>query len=276
MMMMKRSRSGSIRKLLATMALAILTVAIPASVGSQQNPTQWNAQQVELSRAELEQLLVRYEETAGSSAYSTTLREQARREAGLIRTRLTAGDFQVGDQVAVAVESEANLTGAFVVQPGPSLALPVIGRISLEGVLRSELQPHLQQEIGRYIRNPVVHARSSVRLMITGGVGQGGYHVVPTSTVFTDMLMMAGGPVADAMLQNIRVERANRVIWEGPALQQAIIEGRTLDQLSIQAGDHVIVPVRSERGGFFQTAMGVATGLGSIVFLISMLSNLFR
>jgi protein involved in polysaccharide export with SLBB domain len=265
-------------QMLRTFILVVsLTISIAGAAHAQAPaPDQWNAQQVELSRADLESLLLRYEETAASTAYSGTLREQARREAALIRTRLTAGDFQVGDQIALVVESEGNLTGGFIVQPGPSIALPVIGRISLEGVLRSELQPHLQQEIGRYIRNPVVHARSSVRLMITGGVGQGGFHVVPTSTVFTDMLMMAGGPVADAMLQDIRVERANRVIWEGPALQQAIIEGRTLDQLSIQAGDHIIVPVRSERGGFFRSAMGVATGLGSVVFLISMLSGLFR
>jgi protein involved in polysaccharide export with SLBB domain len=257
---------------------ALVLLALPlvmAGVVNAQGTDQWNPQQVELSRAELETLLARYDETAASGAYSATLREQARREATLIRNRLTQGDFQVGDQIALIVEGETALTGGFVVQTGPALVLPVIGRISLEGVLRSELQPHLQREIGRYIRNPVVQARASVRLMITGGVSQGGYHVVPTSTVFTDMLMIAGGPVANAMLQNIRVERANRVIWEGPALQQAIIEGRTLDQLSIQAGDHVIVPVKGEGGGILRNAYAVAAGLGSIVFLIATISGLF-
>ncbi len=257
---------------------ALVLLALPlalAGTAHAQAASQWNPQQVELSRAELETLLARYDETAASSAYSATLREQARREAALIRNRLTQGDFQVGDQIALMVEGEANLSSAFVVQTGPAVVLPVIGRISLEGVLRSELQPHLQREIGRYIRNPVVHARSSVRLMITGGVGQGGYHVVPTSTVFTDMLMLAGGPAGNAMLQNIRVERGNRVIWEGPALQQAIIEGRTLDQLSIQAGDHVIVPVKGEGRNVLRSAYAAAAGLGSIVFLIATISGFF-
>jgi protein involved in polysaccharide export with SLBB domain len=226
-----------------------------------------------LSRGELEELLARYDETAGSNAYSSALREQARREANLIRGRLEGGDFRVGDQIALQVEGEQALTSTFAVQAGPALVLPEIGSISLAGVLRSELQAHLGTEIARYIRDPVVRARSSIRLMITGAIGQSGYHVVPTNAVFSDLLMAAGGPANNARLERIRVERSSRVIWEGDALQQAIIEGRTLDQMSIQAGDHVVVPVRSASG--FAGSLRILGTVTSVIAVIVSLRRIF-
>jgi protein involved in polysaccharide export with SLBB domain len=229
--------------LLLLLLLAGLLVA-PRSLPAQQG--MWDGQQVELSRAELERLLHEFEGLSESRAYSSVMRGQARREADLIRARLERGDFQIGDQIALTVEGEAGLTGGFVVQAGPRIVLPLLGPVSLAGVLRSELESHLEEEVGRYVRSPTVRARSSIRIMVTGAIGSPGYLVVPTDLVFTDVLMAAGGPGGNAELAKIRVERNSQPIWNGAALQQAIIEGRTLDQLSIQAGDHVIVPDRQE------------------------------
>lgn len=229
---------------------------------------------MELSRADLDSLLVTYEQTAGSSAYSGAFREQARREAVMIRERLTKGDFQLGDQITLVVEGEEALTGGFTVQSGPALLLPAVGAISLAGILRSELETHLQQELARYIREPRVQARSSIRLMLTGGIGQTGYHVLPTSTVLSDVLMAAGGLSPKAKLEDIRVERGDRVIWHGAALQEAIIQGRTLDQLSIRAGDHIRVPVKGE-GGAGEMLRTVATVAGPIALLTGVLLRIF-
>jgi protein involved in polysaccharide export with SLBB domain len=258
------------------LALAILAALSLGSVsGASAQTPRWDPQQIELSRAELDSLLARFERTAAAGAYSSGLREQARREAALIRARLAEGDFQVGDQVALTVEGEESLTGAFVVQAGPALVLPQIGRVSLGGVLRSELEPHLRGELGRFIRDPVVHARSSIRLVVSGGVGKAGYHVVPTSTVFSDLLMVAGGPARDARLKEMRVERGDRVIWHGDALQQAIIEGRTLDQLSIRAGDHVVVPEKSGSGGLARALQTTGMVVGPITLLVGTLMQIF-
>lgn len=228
-----------LHRLLGVLAAAAILATIPLDARAQ---TEWNADGVQLSRAELEEILSRYESTVESRAYSAELREGARREAELIRARLEQGDFQVGDQVSLSVEGEETLTGVFTVASGPALVLPVIGSISLRGVLRSELETHLREELSRYIRDPVVHARASIRLMITGGVAKAGYYVVPTNIVVSDLFSVAGGTSSSADLQRLRVERRNEPIWTGAVLQQAIIEGRTLDQMSIRAGDHVIVP----------------------------------
>lgn len=240
-----------------------------------QQTTTWDARQVQVSRAELDSLLAQYDQAASAGAYSSDLRDQARREANLIRTRLAEGDFQPGDQIAVSVEGEEKLSGGYVVQPGPTLSLPDIGGISLRGVLRSELEDHLKTELQRFIRSPTVQTRSSVRLMITGSVGKAGYHVLATNTVFPDALLVAGGPSGNAALENIRVERAGRVIWAGGALQQAIIEGRTLDQLSMRAGDHIIVPANTPSRSFSRSVRRVATTVGPFLLLTRLLMRIF-
>lgn len=231
--------------LLASAALLAAFAAAPAAAQAPV-PDPWQSQ---LSRTRLAELLLVYDSAAASPAFSDATRTQARREGALIRGRLSEGDFQVGDQIALVVEGEEALTGTFVVQPGPLLILPELGEIPLRGVLRSELQEHLQTELARYLRSPVVHARASIRVLVTGAVGRAGYHVLSTETLLADALMAAGGPTAGAQVDRLRIERAGTTIWDGELLQQAILEGRTLDQMSLRAGDRIDLPAqRGETG----------------------------
>jgi protein involved in polysaccharide export with SLBB domain len=252
----------------------LLTTSMPGAVAAQDRG--WDAAQIQLSRTDLEQLLARYEANAGSPAYSDALRAQARRQAGLIRARLEQGDFQIGDQIALSVEGEEPLTSTFVVQDGPSIVLPVIGTLSLRGVLRSELEPHLRTAIGKYIRDPAVQARSSIRIMIMGAVVKRGYFVVPADMVVSDLLTLAGGPSPTARLDELQVQRGGEELWGGEAFQQAIIEGRTLDQLGFRAGDQLFVPAGS--GGALQTLQSlryVGAAIGGLALLTRVVMTFF-
>ncbi|MDR0787720.1 MAG: polysaccharide biosynthesis/export family protein [Gemmatimonadota bacterium] len=199
-----------------------------------------------MTRAQLRSLLAEYENTAASSANSGAVRDRARTDAELIRHRLDAGDFQTGDQIVLTVEGEPTLTAAFSVEAGPALQLPGIGSIPLAGVLRSELQDHLRQQLARYLRDPVITARSSIRILVSGQVTEAGYKLLPTNTVISDVLSYAGGATSTADIPRIQIERGNEVIWDPAALQVAIVQGRTLDQMNLRAGDHLVVPVLRE------------------------------
>jgi protein involved in polysaccharide export with SLBB domain len=220
---------------------------------------------IQLTREQLKALLARYEQSSQSSAYSAELRGRAEQEAQLVRDRLEHGDFKIGDQISLVVEREEALTDTFVVQAGPAIVLPTVGSIPLDGILRSELEPHLTQQLQRFIRDPVVHARSLFRVVITGAVGHPGFFVIPAEALLTDALMTAGGPAANAKLEKIRIERSGRPIWEGAALQQAITEGRTVDQLSLTAGDHIVVPQASGQKFGWETILGAASSLALLV-----------
>lgn len=207
---------------------------------------QYDPRRVGVSRSDLDSLLARLDRTAESQAYSSQLRTRARFEAGMIRRRMRDGDFQIGDRILLTVAGESALTDTFAVEAGRVLNLPNIGVVPLTGVLRSELEPSLQKTLGQYLRDPQVRARALMRVSVLGDVGQPGFYVVPTNLVLTDVLMQAGGPGRTAELTKIYIERGSEKIWEGEPLQQAITEGRTLDQLSLVAGDRIYVPTQKK------------------------------
>ena len=242
---------------------AVLCVGVLSSAAAQVGGGRFDPRRAELTRPELEQLLADLDATAASVAYSERLRARARAEATLVRKRLAEGDFQVGDRVLLMVEGEAAMNDTFVVELGRVLTLPVIGPVRMAGVLRSELQAHLTQTISRYLRDPVVHAQSLMRLSITGAVAQPGFYTLPTNLVFTDALMAAGGPISTAVLEKITVERGREKLWEGEAMQQALNDGRTLDQMYLQAGDRIVVPQKTP-GGFSSGLRNISIGIGLI------------
>jgi polysaccharide export outer membrane protein len=220
-----------------------LTVTLAATATAQaQRFTDWDPKRVLATREALQDLLTRLEQVQQSSAYSGRLKVDARMQSALIRQRLAEGDFQVGDRLLVQVEGEPQLTDTFTVTAGRVITVPVVGQFPLSGVLRAELESSLKTFLAKFLREPVVHARSLMPLSLLGEVTRPGFYTVPTEVPLTATLMQAGGPTRDAKLTEIKVERDGRTIWEGDALQRAITEGRTLDQLNLRAGDQVIVP----------------------------------
>jgi protein involved in polysaccharide export with SLBB domain len=222
------------------------------------------------TRAGLEALLAHQEQVAASPGASRGARDAARREAEEIRRRLEEGDFQVGDRILLSVDGHEELTETFTVTAGRVLVLPSIGEIGLAGVLRSELQSTLTEQVGRYIRNPSVQARSMIRISVLGEVAQPGYYVVSTESLVTDALMLAGGPGPRARLPAMRIQRGSERVWAGDELQAAITEGRTLDQLALRAGDQIMVPARTvsrfeEYGRTFLWIVPAVVGLISIL-----------
>jgi protein involved in polysaccharide export with SLBB domain len=248
----------------------LLSLLLPLSAGAAagQATTERSASPWQMSRPEMERSLARYETVATSGPGDRDTRMRARQEAALLRSRLTDGDFQPGDRVVLYVEGEPALSDTFVVSQERALQLPLLGEIPLRGVLRAELQPYLQQQIARQIRNPVVRAQSMMRLAVFGGVGRPGFYLIPSSELLTEVIMAAGGPANGARMNKVYVERGGQRIWQGAALQDAIIEGRTLDQLSLRAGDRVVVPTGTSLSNVNQVAW-IASTLVSLGYLLT-------
>ena len=169
------------------------------------------------------------------------------------------------------------ISDTFAVSEGHILVLQDIGEVPLEGVLRSELEPYVAEYLARYIRNPQVQARSLIPITIVGGVANPGFYTVPSQLRIDDALMIAGGPTALAQLDRLRIERAGRRIWEGAPLQQAIVDGRTLDQLNIRGGDQIHLPARGGTlGSWYQslrTFMLLLTIPAAIITMIAIFSG---
>ena len=78
----------------------------------------------------------------------------------LFGSALRTGDFQAGDEVALLIEGGGVVQwDTLTVEAGPLIDVPTLGPILLEGVLRSELETHIEVELGRFIQLPRVQAR---------------------------------------------------------------------------------------------------------------------
>jgi protein involved in polysaccharide export with SLBB domain len=232
------------------LVLAIALVSLLARGASAQSPADGTGTAAGLAatRPGLEARAARLEQAALAPNQTGASRAAAAREAAEIRQRLADGDFRVGDRIVLAVEGEPALSDTFTVALGTVLPLPTIGDVSLAGVLRSELKSYVTRRLGESLRDPVVRARAYVRLSIQGAVAKPGYYGVPADALLSDAIMTAGGPTGEANVKKLRIERAGRPIWEGSQLQEAIAQGRTVDDAGLIAGDQFVLPHRSRMG----------------------------
>ena len=262
---------------------ALLAFVSPS--GALQQPNS-GAYRMQATRAELEATLGRLRELARSPSRPAGVTA----DSTYVRMRLEQGDFHVGDRVLLAVEDplplrgtgdhaaaqgksqEQQLSDTFTVESGQELLLPVVGTVSLRGVLRSELEPVLTRAVAGYIKDPVMRARSLVSVGVTGEVARPGYYSVPPDAVLSAVLTTAGGPTKDAKMKKLALERDGKALLAGNALGRAIARGSTLDELQVRSGDQLVVPSRNH--GDLYTPLRFIAVLLSIPVTIYTLTHL--
>lgn len=246
----------------ARFASVALLVAAPSL--SAQSPSRQP-----VSRTELEAAATRLETSAKATRDAKT-RERMLEVAKRMRTRLQEGDFQPGHRILLAVYADSSLTDTFTVRADRQLHLPNLPPISVAGLLDSELEPFLQKELGKYLRNPTVRAQGLLRLSILGSVGQPGFYSFPMDFLVTDAIMEAGGPGDDAKMNKSEIRRAGTVVVSRDAMQEAFRLGLTLNDIGARPGDELVVPGdrTGSRWQSIATVVGIVTGLAWSVSLL--------
>jgi len=181
--------------------------------------------------------------------------------------------FQPGDVIRLEVEGDTVFTGTFTVGPGPALTLPVIGQISLVGVRRAEVEAQLKEQLSRYFKNPVIHAKALIRLSIVGEVTRPGIYPVPTDLVLADVFMVAGGPTHEAKFAATRIERGDQRLVDAKELQRALGRGLTVDDLNLRAGDRITVPREVHDPEVPWRIMGLLLSVPAAIYIVTRFSK---
>lgn len=179
-------------------------------------------------------------------------------------------DFHVGDRIALTVEGPATFSDTAVVREGLVIRLPNIGDIPLTGVKRADIQSYLTQAIGKYVRDPIVHAQALVRIAVLGAVGRPGFYTLPSDMLLSDVVMSAGGPGGNADLNRTVVKRGGDEVLSRQQVASALSAGRTLDQLNVAPGDQLIVGEKPR--STLDTALrilSIAVPVASLLFYLS-------
>lgn len=256
----------------ATMRLAawLLLAAAGTPAAAAQEPATSDVPRAYATRSALEAQALAAER-ASAEASSPTLKEFHRADAWLLRRRLAEGDFTVGDRVVLVVKNEPTLTDTFTVRTGLLLEFSKLPPISLQGVLRSELETHLRTELSRYYREPVVSALPLVRVAVMGQVGRPGYYHVPADMLLTDLLMSAGGPNTNADLKRSEIRRGDGDLYTSRDVRIALADGMSLDALNLRSGDEFHLSER--RNMSWTSVFRIVTITSGIVSLILSLTS---
>jgi protein involved in polysaccharide export with SLBB domain len=188
--------------------------------------------------------------------------ESDRNRASSLRARLRDGDFRPGDRIRLVIDGNVTQDDTISVMAGSKVLLKDVGEIPLSGVLRSELQAHMSQQISKYIRDVRVRATPLVRLSLLGPVGKPGFYYMPPDIPLGDAVMRAGGPGGNADLNKSVIRRNTEELYDSRNTRTAMNEGLTLDQLSLRDGDSIEVGEKSA-GSWAKigSIIGVATSL---------------
>ena len=162
----------------------------------------------EATRAQLQALAVTTEADAAGAADAAT-RQQKQMQAATIRARLRDGDFDVGDRVLLSIRGDSTISDTVTVRAGRIIKLENMPDISLQGVLRSELQDYLTTQLTRYIKRPDVQTTSLVRVAVMGSVAKPGFYQLPADIALADAIMIAGGPTTTADVDRTQIKRGN-------------------------------------------------------------------
>lgn len=192
-------------------------------------------------------------------------------ERAVVQARLTDGDFQPGDLIALSVIEDSTLTDTFTIRAGRTLKLPNIPEVSLRGVLRSELDSVLTRLVGEYVRNPQVDAVALIRVAVLGAVNRPGFYSVPAETPAPQVVMIAGGPGQNTDLEKVEIRRGEVVVLDREEMSTAFASGTSIDQLNVLGGDQFFVGEKS--GGWKGTlqTVGLITGLLSGIYFATRL-----
>lgn len=266
------STRGFATGLAALVASAALTVALTAPLAAAPAPERAGATPPGgPQRATREELLTRVAALEAEAASGRKGASRARADLAATRQRLERGDFRVGDRFVLSYRLEKSGVDTVNVRDSLTISVGNMPDLSLHGVLRAELDGHLDRHVAKFLRSYQLRANLLTRVAIFGAVGAPGYRYVPPDRPISDLLMAAGGPSSAARLDDMVVRRDGRVLLDAKAIRRAINEGRTLEELDIQSGDELVVPGRRSINwfGIIQTTTFVTSILLASVQFIS-------
>ena len=227
-------------------ALLILAAAVSSEARAQTQSVYDVSLRALATRSELSGIVDSLDREIGRSSGGRRRMLQADLETQ--RQRLIVGDVAPGDRILLTVRSELqrqdSLTprhDTIVVTTESTVQVPGLPAISMRGVLRSEVETHLRDQIHAVIRNARVSAVQLVSVGVLGSVTRPGYFFVPITASVTETIMAAGGPSADADPNGLVFQRGGRDIWNRATMTAAAQRQVSLASLGTDNGDVLLV-----------------------------------
>lgn len=200
-----------------------------------------NAARVWGTREEVRALADSIEQVLARTPARDARRAPLERDAKELRRRLNEGDLRIGDRVLVRVTTDTVRVDTTTVSATAGILVSGLPEIPVRGVLFSELDAAVQAQVDRYVRNARITITPLVSIGVLGSVSRPGYFLVPHTATVTDALMATGGPIAEADVGRVRLQRAGRDRWNTKQMSAAMAARVSLAALGAENGDVLLI-----------------------------------
>lgn len=165
--------------------------------------------------------------------------------------RLSRGDgirliiwqpWQVGEKTNQTLD----LSGDYLIDNRGYVFLPVIGEVKVTSHTTATLAQALKEKISIYIKDPIVVVQPLIRVAMLGAFARPGTYLVKPDASFWELVDLAGGFDEGADYQKMTIARSGRIFKKN--LLKGFEQAYSLQEIGIQSGDQVLVPVKSSFG----------------------------
>lgn len=143
-----------------------------------------------------------------------------------------------GDQLQLEVRDEPAMAGAYAVDDGGRVLLPIIGLVSVGGRDFDEVRGEIESRYARELQNREIRVIPVLRIAVMGEVAKPGVYPIDPTMRLGDVVALAGGLTPNADASRIEVVRDGRVVTVARQRDPSSLTAR------LASGDQVVVARR--------------------------------
>ncbi|MDQ6680452.1 MAG: SLBB domain-containing protein [Pseudomonadota bacterium] len=157
-----------------------------------------------------------------------------------------SADYTVGpgDEIILRAWGSIDIDYRTTVDRNGLLNLPKIGSFNVAGVKASELEHHLQAQIGRLYTNfnlsVALGQLRAVKVFVVGPAQRPGVYTLPSQSTLLSALVAAGGPAPNGSMRKITLRRDGHVVSELD-VYDFLVRGDKSKDMQLAAGDVVVI-----------------------------------
>jgi len=191
--------------------------------------------------------------------------------------------FKPGDGLAINTfpDTSSFLNNVFPIDDRGFAEFPIIGKVKVSAMTKTELENYLKETFKGWLRNPNIYIKPVVRISLLGGFFRPGLYYIDHNSSLWQAVRLAGGTILEEGVYEMKWER-NGDEQKGD-LTQYFETGISLRRMGFRSGDQLRTKPPDSRGAWetvnnFMPIISLATTitLAYLTYQQSMLAYQYR
>jgi len=150
--------------------------------------------------------------------------------------------FKAGDAVQISVypDTTSFLHNIFPIDGEGAINLPMLGKVVVTKMSKSELEEFIKTNYSQYLRVPNVQVQPLIRASLLGGFNEPGLYFIDRNATMWDLVRLAHGTILEDGLKKMKWERNKKTVQSN--LIPFFESGKSLTDIGFKSGDQILAP----------------------------------